>query len=221
MVARSSLEPPGRLVAFTDAVVAIAITVLILPLAGIDIEPLHSQDMSFIVSRYGYLVIGFAISWLVIINFWILHHRLFGMVSRVSDTLMWLNVLWLFGIAVFPFPAGLLTQVPDGTSIARVVTSLYLSNLLLISVAASLMSRHVRLNPELLRDRARRHGAYLRTSRAYYASGVFIIGIVVAQWWKANALWILGLLVAIRPACGLVDRLLGWDEPDRPMSVNG
>src|SRR3954468_4011227 len=97
-----------RMVFFSDAVFAIVITLLVLPLTG-DIElPDGAGGLAGQVLRLWPTVLTFVVSFLVIGQFWIAHHRTFGHLHRTDTTLMWLNLISLLTVAFMPFPAALL-----------------------------------------------------------------------------------------------------------------
>ncbi len=96
-----------RMTFFSDAVVAIAITLLALELpvpegAGVR-EVLHSADEGL--SEY----LAFVISFFVIANHWRIHHRVFRYVNRVTAPVISLNIWWLFLIVITPFTTKLLS----------------------------------------------------------------------------------------------------------------
>lgn len=105
-----------RLIFFCDAVVAIAITLLALdlhvPEGGSDREFWHDA----VVHNNDY--ISFLISFAVIGNYWMGHHRLFGYVTRTSGPLMRWNMLWLLTIVATPFATRII--VDDGALSARI-----------------------------------------------------------------------------------------------------
>ncbi|WP_329459717.1 TMEM175 family protein [Streptomyces sp. NBC_01497] len=98
-VSEEPVEPAGeavvearsaeRLMLFTDAVAAIAITLLILPL--VDIVPeaahdhVHARD---VIGDHLDQVGSFALSFLVIARLWLVHHRLFATVKSYNDALV-------------------------------------------------------------------------------------------------------------------------------------
>src|SRR5690606_5571513 len=80
-----------RLVAFSDGVVAIAITLLVLPLLDV-----AADDSSWHVwSDAGPRMQGFAITFAVVASFWVVHHRLFELIDGYNGRLVWANMLWL------------------------------------------------------------------------------------------------------------------------------
>lgn len=96
-----------RLVFFSDAVVAIAITLLALelpvPEGATNAEVLHAFG------EHSAEYIAFLISFAVIATHWNAHHRLFGHVTALGGRLGLWNLLWLFAIVVTPFATRVLT----------------------------------------------------------------------------------------------------------------
>ncbi|MEJ5992960.1 TMEM175 family protein [Pedobacter sp. Du54] len=93
-----------RMILFTDAVFAIAITLLV-----IEIKPPHihagmsNNEILSQLSDLTELFIGFIVSFFVIAIYWRSHHRLFSFIKDYNDKLIWLNFLFLFTIILMPF----------------------------------------------------------------------------------------------------------------------
>jgi uncharacterized membrane protein len=102
---------PDRLVLFTDAVVAIAITLLVLPLVEAVSEPATSALE--LISHNQDRIWSFLLSFAVIARFWLLHHRIFEHVKAYNSALIWLNMAWLLTIVFLPFPTGLIGEHGD------------------------------------------------------------------------------------------------------------
>jgi uncharacterized membrane protein len=97
-----------RLAFFSDAVVAIAITLLAIELPvpeGVGAAELW-EAMTDDAAEY----LGFLISFLVIANHWVLHHRVFRWVRRADYPVVQLNFLWLLFIVVNPYLTRLITE---------------------------------------------------------------------------------------------------------------
>lgn len=97
-----------RLTFFSDAVVAIALTLLALDLPVPPLAKRNADALQFMRdNRDAYL--AFLISFLVIANNWLGHHRIFGYVTRFSHALARWNMLWLLMIVLTPFATRTLT----------------------------------------------------------------------------------------------------------------
>jgi uncharacterized membrane protein len=120
----------SRVVAFSDGVFAIAITLLVLALeipAGVDDLGQALRDRSDEFFAYG-------LSFAVIGSLWIDHHRFFGGLRAFDGRLMGLNLLYLAFVALVPFSSSLLGSYA-GQSPAVVA---YALNMVLISVTFTL-----------------------------------------------------------------------------------
>jgi uncharacterized membrane protein len=93
-----------RVLFFSDAVFAIAITLLVVDLRVPDSVPNAAQEISHSTGR----ILSFVISFLVIGLFWIGHHHLFRYITALNRTLIFLNLLFLGTIAFLPYPTALL-----------------------------------------------------------------------------------------------------------------
>ncbi|MCE1254289.1 MAG: DUF1211 domain-containing protein [Anaerolineae bacterium] len=105
-----------RVVFFSDAVFAIAITLLALELR---LPELHSVDDSSLFQaligiwpRY----LGFFISFWSIGSFWLGHHRKFSLLKVLNRRLIWLNLLFLMSIIFIPFPTSVISEYGNRTA---------------------------------------------------------------------------------------------------------
>jgi uncharacterized membrane protein len=95
-----------RFVFFSDAVVAIAISRLILPV--VDSASDLTGSAEDLMRDNSDRLLAFGLSFLVIARFWIAHHALFGRIERQNRRLMWLNLAGLLTIVFLPLPTELL-----------------------------------------------------------------------------------------------------------------
>jgi uncharacterized membrane protein len=100
-----------RLVNLSDAVVAIAATLLILPLVDIANDVDKSDFVGFLREHWQELF-AFVLSFAVICRFWLVHHSLFTKLVGFSRPLLFANFLWMGSIAFLPFPTELVA--PSG-----------------------------------------------------------------------------------------------------------
>ncbi|WP_405793004.1 TMEM175 family protein [Streptomyces sp. NBC_01506] len=134
---------PERLLAFGDAVFAIAITLLAL---GIDVptglpEARLSDALRDVVPDVGAYLLSFA----VIGMHWVIQHGLFALVGRLDRGLLYLYFALLALIAALPFPTRLVSEYGD-TALA---TSVYGGVIALVSVLTSGMALRLLRRPEL------------------------------------------------------------------------
>jgi len=99
------LTVSGRVEAFSDGVIAIAITLLVLNLKVPDGEPgtvvrhLLDQWTSYVAYLASFIFIGVV---------WVSHHALFTRIRGVDSGVLWRNLLLLLAVSVFPFPTATL-----------------------------------------------------------------------------------------------------------------
>ena len=132
---RGDEEPPGveRLLALSDGVVAIALTLLVL---GLKIPPL-SGDRTSATQLWDYLFqhrdvfSAYFVSFYVIALFWLIHHRVFRSVRGHSEGLAWVNFAFLLFITLMPFTSDLLGKYAENP----LAVDIFALNLLLASVS--------------------------------------------------------------------------------------
>jgi uncharacterized membrane protein len=139
---------PDRLVLFTDAVVAIAVTLLILPLveAVTEVAKEHPDEAPFEVIRANWPAISsFLLSFVVIARFWQVHHGVFEHVKAYNNVLVQLNLLWLLCIVVLPFP----TEIVGALQSDRFSAGFYAGNLLVLALTQTALTLLIHGHKEL------------------------------------------------------------------------
>jgi TMEM175 potassium channel family protein len=185
-----------RLVFFSDAVVAIAITLLALALPvppHLTSRTPNAQTFQDIWAyRDAYL--AFLISFAVIANHWRSHHRLYRDVARLDRRIISINMFWLLLIVITPWATRLIAG--NGGFGARFVIYAVIQVLTILTFLA--MGRHIRAGHLL------QQGAPAPTSRvddaAYLAvAATFAISIPVAVVYKSQwafAIWVASVFIA-------------------------
>ncbi len=144
-----------RLVNFSDAVVAVAVTVLVLPIAGVTLTRGEESVWAFLGDHAGQ-IITFFFTFFVVSIFWLTHNKIMNQLRGYDGTIFWLNTCWLAVIAFLPVTSALYADAgADGTngwfSAGDLGGSgmLYWGSLSLISLISALLARHARKNPKL------------------------------------------------------------------------
>jgi uncharacterized membrane protein len=188
--------------AFTDAAVAIALTLLVLPLVDTAREsrniPLHT-----LVHEHGGDFLAFIVSFLVIGRFWRVHRRLFEVLTHLDEGLTVLNLAWLFGIVFLPVPTALLVTAKSSSYGGA---ALYAVNLLFIALTALAMTVWVDRHPDLWE--AATQGPWLRAAVWRSAAACVLMAAVVPAglWLGPWALLLLLLLSVSQRLSGLLGR---------------
>lgn len=161
----------GRIVAFSDGVFSIAITLLVLNIGikkgltegQIDNALWDQRDVFF----------AYAISFAVIGRFWLVHHRFFGEVRAFDGRLIVLNLVYLGSVVLIPFSSELLGEY-GGTTTAVIFYSLNLAVVVLLGLVMHLDTRRRGLSR--IDDRTHRE-TQIRSS---YIAGIFLLSIPLA-----------------------------------------
>ncbi|MEU5941046.1 TMEM175 family protein [Micromonospora sp. NPDC047548] len=135
-----------RITAFTDGGVAIALTLLVLPLVNFADESTARQSVAQLFAEHLGDLLSFAVSFLVIALFWRTHRHLYEQLVDYDEHLLILNTMWLMAVVFLPFPTARLfveTRLRTDSAV------LYLSNMLVISLLALAQAWWVVRRPEL------------------------------------------------------------------------
>jgi uncharacterized membrane protein len=162
----------GRVLALSDGVFAIAMTLLALDLRIPDVS---NKDLPHALADNAGAYLAFLLSFFVISRYWLNHHRMFRHIVRVDGGMMRINLLLLLVVAALPFPTAVLSN--HGNTTAGVV--LYASSV----VAATLLLGALWLwagNHSLTAVTMPRRATYDEASVSFVIAVVFLISIPVA-----------------------------------------
>jgi uncharacterized membrane protein len=121
----------GRLEAFSDGVIAIIITIMVLELKvphGADLEALRPMIPVFL---------GYLLSFALVGIYWNNHHHLLHAAQRVNGNVLWANLFLLFCLSLVPF----VTAWMDENHFATIPVALYGVVLLLCAIAFTILAR--------------------------------------------------------------------------------
>jgi uncharacterized membrane protein len=188
-----------RLVTFLDAVVAIAITLLVLPLVDV-LGERGDDDLGTLLGDHLAQFGAFALSFAVIARLWLVHHRIVESVGAYDVLFLWVNLFWAFTIVVLPFA----TQVIAEFGTDRLSLALYVGSITASSAAMSVLT-------VLLRRRAplRREGvgaADVHVTQAVVTTGLLVLALVLGVMFQKVSFYALFLLFLTGPVERLVRR---------------
>jgi uncharacterized membrane protein len=175
-----------RMTFFSDAVVAIAITLLAIELP----VPSGATTAEFLASlREGWFeYLAFFISFAVIANHWAAHHRVFRYVRRADPPMVGLNLFWLLLVVVTPFLTRVLTEGDVGFVQFAMYATAQAVQLGTFAVMIAVLARRGWLAPDTPRSLTVRGWMYASVN----ASGFLLslpVFLVVGTW--AFAVWAL------------------------------
>ena len=184
-----------RLVAFSDAVVAIAITLLILPLVDAA-GTIGSESIGTFLGDNRSKLLAFLLSFTVIGRFWWAQHQVHERVVAYNPVFVSGMFVWLFGIVFLPFPTELLSSAVKSS---RGIHALYVGTLLVATVGVLVQQSAVVHWPELQDEE---HRGDARMMLAVVQALVIALALVLTISVPAIGLWSLLLLLVLYP--------IGW-----------
>ena len=169
------LHDPARVLALSDGVFAIIITLLVLEVRVPELTQGHSLNRALVELRPS--LVAFVISFILAGLYWVGHRDLFALIRRTDRGLVWLNLLYLLPLCLLPFAAGLLGRYD------REPVALRIYGLLLVAIAVMrvVMWLYATNRPQLLwqrlDDRQRRTGLVL----GLFPGLVYLLAFLVAR----------------------------------------
>lgn len=101
-------EEFGRVLAFSDGLFAIAMTLLVVGIAVPELSSPTEGEMLAALRDLDASFFSFFLSFAIVGRYWIAHHQLFRRLSGFDYGLIWLNLAYLAFVAFLPFPTGVL-----------------------------------------------------------------------------------------------------------------
>jgi TMEM175 potassium channel family protein len=207
---RSSVDglTSGRVEAFSDAVFAIAITLLVLQLG-----PGSGQgSLSHRLAEQWPLYVAYLLSFLNIGIVWLNHHSIFSRLRGVDHGLVLLNLLLLLVVSILPFPTSVVGDALQNGDFAdqRIAALLYAGNFLFASTAFCALWLWACRGRRLIREEMSDEAIRLRTRRMVNAIPAFSIPFVVAIWSPISAVAIDGaIMISFLVSDGGLERRIG------------
>lgn len=178
----------GRVEAFSDGVIAIIVTIMVL-----ELHPPLADRFAALATLWP-VFLAYVLSYAYVAIYWVNHHRLFGHATRVSNALIWSNMALLFWLSLVPFTTSYLGEHRLG----RAAMWLYLASLLAPALSYTWLQATIARTGRQ-DDAARRYYA-ASTRKGLFAVGVYVSGVLlttVSPWFgvasvvAVAAFWIL------------------------------
>lgn len=178
----------GRLEAFSDAVIAILITIMILELKiphGTDLESLRPLLPVFLTYVLSFIYLGI---------YWNNHHHMFQATDRINGKILWANMNLLFWLSLIPFTTGWMGE----NHFAPLPTAVYGVVLLLAAVSYTILQtliiahqgEHSKLEEAVGKDRKG------KLSMLFY---IVAIPLAFVNQWISDVLYVLVALIWLVP----------------------
>jgi len=181
--------PTERLVAFTDAVFAVIITIMVL-----DLRPPAQATLSALVPLWP-TALSYAVSYLFVAIIWINHHRLLLFAHQATPRLIWWNFAHLFMTSLIPFSTAWIADTRLAAGPVLVYAAVFVTvNIAFLGYQQEALSqaRDNEVPPKIRR---------ITRVRALITLGIFVTAACVAYWspWFGFGLVCCVLLIYLRP----------------------
>lgn len=192
----------NRMEAFSDAVLAIIITIMVLEMKvphGTDFAALRPLLPVFLTYILSFIYLGI---------YWNNHHHMLHVTQHVSGAILWANLHLLFWLSLFPFVTGWMGE----NHFAVLPTALYGVVLLMAAVAYWILQQAIiaRHGPESLLARAVGRDLKGKLSPVLYVVAIFAAFVAP---WVAGAIYILVAVLWLVPDRRIERALAAWKEP--------
>jgi uncharacterized membrane protein len=177
----------GRLSAYTDAVFAVIITIMVL-----ELRPPSSAHLSAILALWP-TAISYIVSYVFVAIIWINHHYLMGYIAVPSLKLIWLNFGHLFFVSLLPFSTAWMAR----TDLAQTPVILYACLFVVTDGMYNLFENEIlKRSEEFTPDEYR-----LARRRSFFALGLFVVAAAAAfvNSWLGFGLICLALALHLHP----------------------
>ena len=180
--------PKGRVEAFSDGVIAILITIMVL-----EMKVPHGADFTALAGIWP-VFLSYVLSFIYIGIYWNNHHHMMHAVRQVDGAVMWANLHLLFWLSLIPFVTGWMGE----NHFAPIPVALYGVVLIACALAYTILALTLRRRhgPETLFARAFGHGRKETVSLAIYATAIVLAFVFH---WASLALYVIVALVWLVP----------------------
>jgi uncharacterized membrane protein len=177
-----------RLTAFSDGVIAVIITIMVL-----ELKAPHDVNLAAL-AGLAPTFFNYVLSFVYVAIYWNNHHHFFQLVPRVTGSILWANMHLLFWLSLIPFATNWLGDHHD----APIPTAVYGFALLMPAVAFYLMQTIIIRSQGVRSPLAKAIG---RDIKGKVSTPLYLTGIVLAfvSTWAADAIYTLVALIWLIP----------------------
>ena len=192
----------GRLEAFSDAVVAILITIMVLELKvphGADLQSIRPLLPVFLTYVLSFIYVGI---------YWNNHHHMFQATDRINGKILWANMNLLFWLSLIPFTTGWMGE----NHLAALPTAVYGVVLLLAAVAYTILQTLIiaqQGEQSKLKDAVGKDTKG-KLSMLFYIAAIFL---AFVNQWLSVGLYVLVALMWLIPDRRIESKLEPVSEP--------
>ncbi|HEX6499943.1 MAG TPA: TMEM175 family protein [Micromonosporaceae bacterium] len=173
---KDGMNETGRVEAFSDGVMAIAITLLVLDLR-VPARDALSTSLRHALATQWPNYFAYAVSFLVIGIIWVNHHQVFRIIGAADRVLLFINLLLLMTVAAIPFTTALVAEYLTAGRDARTAAVVYSLVMLAMAIAFSGVYTYAVRRPRLLAEGVDTTAA--RRSSWRFAAGPVVYALIV------------------------------------------
>ena len=188
------MRETARIEAFSDGVFAVAITLLVLNIKIPSTAP-GGPSLLLLLGQQWPAYLAFVTSFATILIMWVNHHRIFGLMGRSSEALLFFNGVLLFGVTVVPFSTALVAQYL-GNPGQRTAAAVYNGTYVFIAELYNLLWRTASRQGRLLRPNADARAVAAINSSFRWGLPIYTVAFVLA-FVNVTASLILNLVLAV------------------------
>ncbi len=169
----------NRLEAFSDGVIAIIITIMVL-----EMKVPHGETVDALLPLFP-VFLSYILSFIYVGIYWNNHHHMLHTVKRISGSVLWANLHLLFWLSLFPFATGWLGE----NHFAALPSALY-GMVLLMAACAYFILQHAIISSEGEKSLLKAAVGQDRKGKASLV--LYIIAVIAAFWltWVAHLIYI-------------------------------
>ena len=211
MTAREAI--PDRLLAFSDAVFAVIITILVL-----ELRPPSSPNFQALMSLWP-TAVSYAVSYLFIAIVWVNHHHVLRYADMATGSLIWVNFAHLFTVSLIPFSTAWIAD----TELSGVPVSLYAGVFALVNATYLLLCFEI-VDRHHGEEVPRRERIMMRI-RSFATLAIFAIAAIVAPMHPIGGMTLICvcLVVYLRPeapSLKMIDQVMAAKDSSPPPALN-